>query len=110
MKKIIILSLSSVLVSQSGVWLICELVARSVALKTERHLMIEPHFTSVVLGARTLLWLSCLVWLGTTCLLWKRLTRSLEATVTFVGAVVLFCIFISIVATVACILPWLPHN
>src|SRR6266849_7057878 len=104
MKRAIFIGLLAVVVTQIGVWLVCELVARSVAFETTRYRMIEPFFTKLILGYRNVLWLSAAAWVAGTLLLLRRFSKDTESSVAFLAAVGTFCIIIIIIATIACIL------
>ena len=110
MKKCICITLLAILLAQFGVWVICEMVARSIADNVETYRMIEPSFTAIVLGHRHLLWLFSAIWVLITVVLWKSLSTKIEALLTFMAVAMLFGVLISITAALACVLPWLPFK
>jgi hypothetical protein len=110
MKKTVLVALTAVLVAHAGVWLVCELVGRSVAAVTSRHRLVEPFFSHVILDHRYILGPLAAVWVVVTLLLWRRLSKDPDWSGAYIAAVVLFCIIIFITATIACILPWLPRE
>jgi hypothetical protein len=110
MKKSLVIATVAILCLQLGIWLICEMVGRSVALEVQSYRIAEPYFTGVVLGHRSILWLSASAWGIGTCLFWRRLSNNMELALAYFAGMGLFAVLLTITAVLACILPYLPRK
>lgn len=93
-----------------GLWLISELVARSVAEMVGRNVFSEPFFTGWVFGKRQSLLAIALVSVVLLGTLWPKLTKDRVFFVNYVAFTGLVLVTITIAVVLAAILPWLPRH
>ena len=110
MRTILVLGLATLVATQLGLWLVSELVGRSVTAMVSDYRMLEPFFTGVILSKRSLLIVGTVLWIVSAFVMWRPSSGNPRRVALWIMSATFYCVITSLVVVVACILPWLPRK
>ena len=108
MKWILTGCLLGLVAQQLVLWVICEIVAQSLAFEVSRGAD-DPSFSELILTRRNWILYALAFWALGALILNEAIFREHERRMTLVASFICYCLLNSTIAILACILPRLPH-